>query len=164
MQKFIEISDKKEFVIYKGEKPDEDLSKLSEGRIWEILKDKIFDSSLTIVFISPCMNEIGKSEKNQWIPREIVYSLREQSRNKQNSLSNSLLYVVLPDTNNRYDYFKNHYNGFMPFKIIQANLDNGYAAVAYWDDFIKDMKRYIDLANSNRDNHTPIKQISGETW
>ena len=43
--------------IYKGEKSDEDISYLSEDGIWEHLKDKIYDSSITIVLISPNMKE-----------------------------------------------------------------------------------------------------------
>ena len=49
--------------IYKGESDGEDLSKLSEDIIWEKLKDRIYDSSVTIVFISPGMREIGIEDK-----------------------------------------------------------------------------------------------------
>ena len=43
--------------IYKGEHEDEDLSSLSDAVIWEKLKNRIYDSTLTVIFISPNMKE-----------------------------------------------------------------------------------------------------------
>ena len=68
--------------IFKGESEGEDLSNLSEDTIWEKLKNRIYDSTLTIVFISPKMKEEGNSDRNQWIPWEISYSLKETKRKK----------------------------------------------------------------------------------
>lgn len=53
---------------YKGESDNEDLSMYSENYIWDKLKDKMYDSSLTIILISPNMKEPNKWEKSQWIP------------------------------------------------------------------------------------------------
>ena len=73
--KFEEVLDPSDN-IYKGESEGEDLSLLSEGTIWEKLKNRIYDSSVTVIFISPGMKESWNSEKNQWIPWEISYSLK----------------------------------------------------------------------------------------
>lgn len=107
--KFEEILDPSDN-IYKGESDGEDLSNLSEATIWEKLKDRIYDSSVTIVFISPGMKESWKTERNQWIPWEISYSLKEVSRKNKNgdaitSRSNAMLAVVLPDENGSYSYY-----------------------------------------------------------
>lgn len=96
--------------IYKGERDDEDLSALSDDTIWEKLKNRIYDSSMTIVFISPGMKEIWKKDRDQWIPWEISFSLKETSRKNSKgdvvtSRTNAMLAVVLPDAKGSYSYY-----------------------------------------------------------
>lgn len=96
--------------IYKGESDGEDLSNLSDDTIWEKLKDRIYDSSVTILFISPGMRETSKKDRDQWIPWEVSYSLKEKSRKNKNgdavtSHGNAMIAVVLPDEDGSYSYY-----------------------------------------------------------
>lgn len=115
--------------IYKSE---------SDNTIWEKLKDRIFDSSVTIVMISPNMKEAYRSERSQWIPWEISYSLRETTRGDRTSHSNAILAVVLPDRNHQYTYFIESFsykqlNGLWHsgndrvFPIIRKNMNNKWS-------------------------------------
>ena len=104
------ISTDSENHIFKGEPDGEDLSQLSKETIWEKLKNRIYDSTLTIVMLSKGMKEQYKEEKHQWIPQELSYSLKETSRknksgNTVQSKTNALLAVVLPDREGSYSYF-----------------------------------------------------------
>jgi hypothetical protein len=168
--------------IYKGESDDEDLSQFTDDQIWEKLKDRIFDSSITIVMISPGMKESHKYDKSQWIPWEISFSLRETTRNDTTSHTNALLAIVLPDSNGSYDYFIRH-NGCCGnpcrtlltnslFKILQDNMFNvknpntknciqgstvyygesSYIKSVKWIDFISLPDYYIECAEKIKDN------------
>lgn len=127
--------------IYKGESDGEDLSQLTQSTIWDKLKNRVYDSTLTIIMISKGMKESYKAEKNQWIPQEISYSLKEISRKDKNgnpvtSRTNALLGVILPDVNGSYDYFTYNKsccdsgckvyrsNATFLFEILKGNLFN----------------------------------------
>lgn len=161
--------------IYKGESDGEDLSEKTEEYIQKKLYNRIFDSTLTIVLISPGMNVIYKSEKDQWIPREIAYSLSEYDRGGRVSATNAIIAIVLPNRNGKYDYYYSSstccdercvsLNISFLFNIISENMFNeidphskmcnsnkiyygnpSYIQSVKWEDFLTDTDRYINLA------------------
>ncbi len=172
LQKKIDRSDH----INKGEDDGEDMSSLADSTIASKLGDKIFDSSVTIVFISKGMKYPHKADKDQWIPWEISYSLKEQSRQYANSKTNAVLAVVLPDENGSYDYFITHnqclncscrtLHANTLFEILKQNMFNqinktrkncssgsevfighsSYIHSVKWEDFINDINHHIDIA------------------
>ncbi|MFA6013045.1 MAG: TIR domain-containing protein [Desulfobacteraceae bacterium] len=158
--------------INKGEDDGEDMSTLADSTIASKLGDKIFDSTVTIVFISKGMKN-ATPENDQWMPWEISYSLREQSRQGVNSKTNAILGVVLPDQLGVYDWYYRsnpdcnsitHFTGQL-FTILKENMFNikspqtrvcngttitegecSYIKTVKWDDFIGSINWYIEKA------------------
>lgn len=167
--------------INKGEKDGEDLSDFKDETIASHLRDKIYDSSVTIVMISPNMREAG-NEDNQWIPWEISYSLKEINRNDRRKTPNALIAIVLPDNNGSYDYYieekacysdcscRTLYTGKL-FTIMAKNMfniiepeykncpnktvfvgDESYIQSVKWADFMKAPNHYIEKSLQIKDN------------
>lgn len=168
--------------IYKGEHDDEDLSHLSENEIWNKLKDRIYDSSITIVLITPNMIDRWKTETNQWIPWEISYSLKEITRKDRTSKTNGVIAVVIPDKNNSYNYAVNDYFGINKdslFPIIKKNMNNmkkyykyfgfkdeSYIDVVKWDTFVRNIGSYLDKTKQKSENAEmyELSKLTSDTY
>lgn len=120
--------------INKGENDNESLDGFKDSTIASKLRDKIYDSSITLVMISPNMKDPYIPESEQWMPWEISYSLKEHSRNGRTSQTNAMIAIVLPDGMNSYSYFMTTKNCCIPgcinfqtgslFSILQKNMFN----------------------------------------
>ncbi|MFX1706891.1 TIR domain-containing protein [Chitinophaga sp. CC14] len=165
--------------IYKGEDDGQSLADFSDMYIASALRDKIYDSSITIVFVSKGMKNFLEAESDQWMPWEISYSLRESSRGGRTSGSNGIIAIVLPDELDSYGYYITYSSecncrmlntGFL-FKILRDNMfnekspttsacvngtivyhgDNCYIQTVTWHDFISNPNKYLDKAIEIRD-------------
>lgn len=165
--------------IFKGENDGQSLGDFSDEHIASALRNKIYDSSITIVLVSKGMKTYH-AEKDQWMPWEISYSLREYTRGGRTSLSNGILAIVLPDEWGSYSYFLNYdsicsctnYNTPFLFQILRDNMFNqknpetyicqngstiyrgefSYIKSVKWEDFVLSPNFYLDKAIEIRNN------------
>ncbi len=171
----------KEDHLYKGEDDGESMATLQDSTIASKLGDKIFCSSLTIVLISKGMKNDAVADKDQWIPWELSYSLKEQSREGGNSKTNAVLAVVLPDEFGSYSYYITEnpscnsitYHTNRLFQILKLNMFNhkkrednirhcngqkiyegspSYIPSVKWENFKNSVDFYINLAVTTRQN------------
>ena len=155
---------------YQGETSESpDLTDYKTDTIREHLKDMIFNTTVTIVIISPHMTE------SEWIDWEIEYSLREYSRNGKKSKSNGIVGVVmkvdgnyswLRSTTKHEDGHTSTYNDESKlYKIINDNrlnenpkvyscpecktvdrLTGSYISLIPEDEFLSDPNKFIENA------------------
>lgn len=178
VDKLIEKLENDDEHVYKGEDDGESMETLADSTIGSKLGDKIFYSSVTVVLVSRGMKNLFLPESEQWMPWEISYSLKEQSRQGQNSNTNGVIAVILPDQAGNYDYYITRdeecncrtLNTPVLFQILRDNMfnvkkpdrrlcngtwvysgDSSYIQSVKWSDFITNPNKYIEKAIELRD-------------
>ena len=117
---------------YKGETSDSpDLTDTSTENIKKNLKDMMYDTSVTIVIISPNM------KKSKWIDWEIEYCLKSISRKERTSHTNGIVGVIMKQN-----------GGYSWIKTTNTNED-GCSSSSYQSD------KLYDIINNNRFNQNP---------
>ena len=117
---------------YKGETSDSpDLTDTTTENIKKVLRDMMYDTSVTIVIISPHMKE------SKWIDWEIEYCLKDNTRKGRTSHNNGVVGVIMKH-NGSYDWFK----------YTHTNSD-GCRSTSYYDE------KVYNIINNNRFNQDP---------
>lgn len=161
---------------YKGETSDSpDLTDTSTENIKKHLTDMMYDTSVTIVIISPNI------KKSNWIDWEISYCLKNITRKGRTSHTNGVVGVIMK-YNGGYSWFKNthikndgcsstSYKTELLYDIINNNrfnqspkvyscktcktvnsLTGSYIAFVEEEDFLANPTKYIDNAFDKSEN------------
>lgn len=119
---------------YKGETSDSpDLTDTSTENIKKNLRDMMYDTSVSIVIISPNM------KKSKWIDWEIEYCLKNNTRKGRTSHTNGVVGVIMK-----------HNGGYSWFKTTSTK-DDGCSSSSYKEELV------YDIINNNRFNQNPKK-------
>ena len=145
--------------FYTGETSDSpDFSDLKTDGIKTKLKDMIYNTSVTIVILSPNI------KKSKWIDWEIEYSLKEIKREEKTSKTNGIV-AVIQKVNGSYDWFIEHgtnchgdsilkYKQNLLYDIIKDNHFNSNPGIWHCDE----CKTY------NSDNGSYISYVEEDTF
>lgn len=152
---------------YRGEcSTSPDLTDFTTDTIKNKLKNMIYDTSVTILIISPNMKQ------SNWISWELEYALKDQKRNDRYSYSNGIIGVVANDRWSRSDWFAgwnwskdfNSQNVYLPDIVVRNRLNkkatypearyhlidhnwinaNSYIPIVTENTFLRDPNVYIE--------------------
>lgn len=161
---------------YQGENSDSpDLTDTSTENIKRVLKDMMYDTSVTIVIISPNMKQ------SKWIDWELEYCLQNIKRKNRTSHTNGIVGVIMK-YNGDYSWFKStgtnchgnitlSYQMDKVYSIISSNhfnsnpkqwhcskcktydfMNGSYITFVEEEEFLKNPKKYIDNAYEKSEN------------
>lgn len=121
-------------IYYQGETSSSpDLSDTSTENIKKNLTDMMYDTSVTIVIISPNMKD------SNWIDWEIEYSLKNKTRKGRTSHTNGVVGVIMK------------YNGGYSWLKTTSTKGDGCTTSSY------DESKVYPIINNNRFNQNPKK-------
>lgn len=158
----------KDATYYKGENVDsKDMTDFKRETIRKNLADMMYDTSVTIVVLSPDMR------KSEWIGWEVSYCLKKIKRKDRTSQRNGVI-AVIKKVNGNYSWFKysegdntkyhmnkiqdiiakNHFNSNPPKKVDGSYdwLNGSYITFVEEEDFLYNPKKYIDNAYEKSEN------------
>lgn len=122
----------KDAIYYQGETSDSpDLRDTSTENIKKNLTNMMYDTSVTIVIISPNM------KKSKWIDWEIEYNLKNITRKGRTSHTNGVVGVIMK------------YNGGYSWFKTTTDKSDGCSSSSY------DENKVYEIINSNRFNQNP---------
>ncbi len=124
----------KDAQFYQGETSDSpDLTDTSTENIKKNLKDMMYNTSVTIVIISPNI------KRSKWIDWELEYCLKQIPRKGRTSQTNGIV-AVIQKVNGGYDWFK----------TLKTHND-GCSSIVYDENLV------YDIINKNRFNQKPME-------
>lgn len=158
----------KDAIYYRGENVDsKDMTDYKRETIRKNLADMMYDTSVTIVILSPDMR------KSEWIGWEVSYCLKKIRRKDRVSQRNGLV-AVIKKVNGNYSWLKypegdsikyhmnkvqdiiakNHFNSNPPKKVDGSYdwLNGSYITFVEEEDFLCNPKKYIDNAYDKSEN------------
>lgn len=119
---------------YKGETSESpNMDDLKTETIKKNLRDMMYDTSVTIIIISPNMKD------SKWIDWEINYCLKKQSRKGRTSQRNGVVGVIMK-VDGSYDWIKNRHRN-----------EDGCVVFTYNTNYM------YDIINNNRHNQSPLQ-------
>lgn len=118
---------------YQGETSESpDLTDTSTENIKKHLRDMMFDTSVTIVLISPHMKE------SKWIDWELEYCLKKIPRKIRTSQRNGIVGVIMK-VNGGYDWFR-----------YMVTKEDGHQLTGYKEELV------YPIISNNRRNQNPV--------
>ncbi len=118
---------------YQGETSESpDLTDTSTENIKKHLRDMMFDTSVTIVLITPHMKE------SKWIDWELEYCLKKIPRKNRTSQRNGIVGVIMK-VNGSYDWFR-----------YMVTKEDGHQLTEYKEELV------CPIISNNRRNQNPV--------
>lgn len=150
--------------FYQGENGyTKDISDRSAEYIKSTLKDMIYNTSVTIVIVSPNMKQ------SDWIEWELSYSLRNVPRGNYTSRPNGIVAVVQRGNNYYFPYlwakdYNGNWNTSMMSPTIAKNqgnkkynapwqLSSNYITIVTEDEFLRNPNKFIEEAHLKCENN-----------